>query len=69
MRGDFGAAGPDVWVSPLSSLLWFFDLTVVARSHLFLDHLLETETVFDVTSVVRGCRRNLEVKPPSDIPL
>ncbi len=69
MEGRFGPEGTDTWISPLSSLVWFFDLDTVARSHLFLRHLHDTETIFDVTATIRACRQNLEVRASEDIPL
>jgi hypothetical protein len=29
----------------------------LAASHLFLKHLEGTETIFDVTTLIRGCRK------------
>jgi hypothetical protein len=68
LRGEFGG-GSDVWVSPLACLYWFFDLAEVARSHIFLSHLMETESVFDATAVIRECRKAVPARPPTDIPL
>jgi hypothetical protein len=69
MEGAFGEEGPDTWISPLSSLVWFFELEQVARSHLFLDHLRDTDTIFDVTRIIRACRQNIDVRPAEDIPI
>jgi hypothetical protein len=69
LEGEFGGSTDDVWVSPLASLYWCFSLETVARSHLFLDRLKDTETIWEVTALIRGCRKALDVKPPSDIPL
>jgi hypothetical protein len=69
MRGQFGATGPDTWVSPLASLCWFFSVPEVAGSHLFLKHLEQTETIWEVTARVRGCRSALAVREHSVIPL
>lgn len=69
MDGQFGGPAADVWISPLAALCWFFDGRGVAGSHLFLTHLEGTETIFDVTTVIRGCRKSLDVRPPSTIPI
>lgn len=69
LRGEFGGGEADVWVSPLSSVCWLFDLAEVARTHVFLSHLMETESIFDVTAVIRECRRVVPARPPTDIPL
>jgi hypothetical protein len=68
-RGAFGGDAPDVWVSPLASLFWFYDLDAVARTHVFLPHLQATESVFDLTAAVRECRKAFPARPSSDIPL
>lgn len=69
LRGEFGGDGADVWVSPLTSLYWFFDLAAVARTHVFLPHLAATETLFELTAAIRECRKAVAVRAPSDIPL
>lgn len=69
MWGRFGSSAPDVWVSPLASLCWFFSLDAVAGSHLFARHLERTESIWDVTSTVRACRKDLVVRERTEIPL
>lgn len=69
MRGEFGSTGPDVWVSPLAQLFWFFSMRPVAQSHLFLKDLLETESIFDATAIIRACRKSLASRPAGDMPL
>jgi hypothetical protein len=69
MDGQFGSAAPHVWISPLSAIQWYFDARVMAASHLFLQHLEGTETIWDVTNLIRSCRKNLDVRSPTMIPL
>ena len=69
MSGQFGTTESDTWVSPLTALCWFFTVAAVAGSHLFLSHLEPTETIWDVTTRVRGCRGTLAVRERSSIPL
>ena len=75
MEGEFGAVGQDggtaadVWISPLAAIRWFFDVRGLASSHLFLEHLERTETIWDVTTVIRGCRKALDVRPRTAIPI
>jgi hypothetical protein len=69
MGGEFGSPASDVWISPLAAIRWFFDVRGLAASHLFLAHLEHTETIWDVTAVVRGCRKALEVRPRTGIPI
>jgi len=69
MRGDFGAQGPHIWISPLLNMLWYFDLDQVARSHLFLDQLEGTETIWEVSARIEGIRKGLEVRERSEVPI
>ncbi|NJL28845.1 MAG: DUF1152 domain-containing protein [Thermoanaerobaculia bacterium] len=67
--GVFGYQGPDTWISPLSAIYWFFSLPGVARAHLFLDHLLETRSMFEVTSMIEGIRKTMRVREATVVPL
>ncbi len=69
MAGEFGARGPDVWISPLAAICWYFSLPDVAATHLFLPELEATESIWDVTAIVRGCRKSLPIRPRTEIPL
>ena len=69
MEGRFGSPAPDVWISPLAAICWFFDVPGMAATHLFLKHLEDTQTIWDVTNVIRACRKTLEVRPRSVIPI
>ncbi len=69
MDGQHGSTGPDVWISTLASFCWFFDVRRMAASHVFLQHLASTESIWDVTNVIRGCRKALEVRPRTTIPI
>ncbi len=69
MEGQFGSPVADVWISPLAALCWFFDVPGLASSHLFLGHLETTESIFDVTTIIRGCRKSLDIRAPSNIPI
>lgn len=69
MAGSFGGARPDQWVSALSAVCWFFSVPEVAQSHLFLGQLEDTESIWDVTAMIRGCRKSIAIRPRTDIPL
>ncbi len=69
MRGEFGGATADVWISPLASLCWYFDVPPMAASHLFLKEIEDTETISDVTLLIRGIRKRLAIREPSAIPI
>jgi hypothetical protein len=69
MRGGFGADGPHVWVSPLLSQYWFFDLEVVARSHLFLSSLADTTTIWDATVQIEAARHEVTIRDRTRVPI
>ena len=69
LRGEFGATAPHVWLSPLASMFWFFDAATVASTHLFLDELRATESIWDVAARVEGARKSLAVRDHCTIPL
>ncbi|MFH0899010.1 MAG: DUF1152 domain-containing protein [Pseudomonadota bacterium] len=69
MLGGSGADGPHIWLSPLLSQYWFFDLGVVARTHLFLDDLLATDTIWEVTARIEGIRKSISIQGKSKMPI
>jgi len=69
MAGEFGGEEPDVWRSPLSAIAWFFSLRTVADSHAFAPRLDETESIWDVTVIIRACRQSLPIRDRTRIPL
>jgi hypothetical protein len=69
LGGEFGAKAPHVWLSPLASMYWFFDARAVARSHVFLEELLATESMWDVVARIEAARENLAIRTHSTIPL
>ena len=69
LEGGFGSIAPDVWVSPLASLCWFFEVEALAGSHLFARHLEQTASIWEVTSIVRAFRKGLAVRERTAIPL
>jgi hypothetical protein len=69
VRGEFGATGPHVWLSPLASMFWFFDAHTVARTHHFLDELRTTDSIWDVAARIEAIRKSLAIKQRSAIPI
>lgn len=69
MAGGFGSSGPNVWLSPLLSLYWHFDLDAVADTHLFLDDLRDTRTIGEVTLLIEGLRHGIVSRERSAIPI
>jgi len=65
----FDRRGPHVWISPLLSLFWYFELGVVARASLLLPHVLDTETIWDVTVRIEALRKTLPLLDRTRIPI
>ncbi len=68
-RGEFGARGPHVWLSPLMNMFWFFDAAAVIADHLFLSSLDTTTSIWDVAARVEAARKGLDVQPRDDMPI
>jgi hypothetical protein len=69
VRGTFGAIAPHVWLSPLASMFWYFDAHSVARTHLFLEHLHATDSIWEVAARVEAARKDLTVRERTSIPI
>lgn len=76
VRGQYGdfhltdkTKGSKLWISPLMSIYWFFDLEFVVKRHLFLSQLLETEKFNDVMAVMILLLKIRPKRPPEKIPL
>jgi hypothetical protein len=69
MAGEYGSRGPHTWLSPLLALYWFFDLAMVAQTHLFLDQLNDTEDIWQVSARIEAFRKSLSVRERSAIPI
>ncbi len=57
-----------LFINPLMSLLWAFDLAAVARRNLYLDLLGDTETSWDVSLVIARFRETVRCRPWETIP-
>jgi len=69
VAGEFGPRGPHTWLSPLLALYWFFDLPTVAKTHLFLDHLRDSDDIWQVNARIEAFRKSLSVRDRSAIPI
>ncbi len=69
MAGEFGAVAAHVWLSPLLNMFWFFDLGIVANTHLFLEHLSETQSIGELVLYIRGFRKGLKIQEKKIIPI
>jgi hypothetical protein len=73
--GQFGdvrftdrTAGSELFINPLMSLYFGFELAAVARRSLYLTQLEDTETVWDVVARIEAFRGNQRAKPWRDFP-
>jgi hypothetical protein len=57
-----------LFISPLMSLLWAFDLPSVVRRNLYLDRLKDTQTIWDVSLAIEDFRSTVRAKMPEAIP-
>lgn len=69
MLGACRSEGPHVWLSPLQSLCWFFSLDAVARTHLLLPHIEDTQTIWDVTVIIEALRKGMTVREGGPMPI
>jgi hypothetical protein len=57
-----------LFINPLMTLLWTFDLAAVARRSLYLHLLRETGSIWDVQRIIEGFRKGMERRPRASIP-
>jgi len=57
-----------LFINPLMSFLWAFDLATVARRNLYLDRLADTETIQDVNLAIEYFRETVRCRPWEAIP-
>jgi hypothetical protein len=57
-----------LFISPLMSLLWMFDLAAVARRNLYLDRLANTETIWDIHLAIEHFSETVRRRPREPIP-
>jgi hypothetical protein len=76
VRGEYGnyhltekTHGSRLWISPLMTLYWFFDFTVVAAQHAVLPALKDTISFQEAIRAALASRRTLGIRRSSAIPL
>lgn len=76
IQGQFGdvpltdrTSGSRLFINPLMSLYWGFDLAGVARRCQYLDAVTNTESVWDVNLAVEAHRSQVEVADWEDLPM
>jgi hypothetical protein len=57
-----------LFISPLMSILWSFDLAAVARHNLYLDRLEHTRSIWDVLTTIERFRHEVRSRMPETIP-
>jgi len=57
-----------LFINPLMTLLWTFDLAAVARRNLYLDRLSNTETSWDIHLAIEDFRETVRRRPWVAIP-
>lgn len=76
IEGDYGdvhrtsrTSGSKLWINPLMSLYWAFDLQRVAERCLYLDAVKLTDSIWDVNVIVEAFRKDIDKLPWEDIPV
>ena len=75
VEGQFGnhhatgrTRGSTLFINPLMSLYWAFELAHVARANLYLDRLATSETIWDVQLQIEAFRHSVTTRPRTAIP-
>jgi len=56
-----------VWLSPLTTLFWYFDLSAIAKSKLYYNEALITETTGEIGHIIARRKRPVSSKTPIPI--
>ena len=76
IEGAFGnvqrterTSNTELFINPLMSLCWGFELGAVARRCLYLSEILQTEDVFELVARIEAFRNRIETRPWREIPV
>lgn len=76
IEGEFGdhhatdrTTGSTLFINPLMSLLWAFELDAVARRSLYLRDLEGTRSIWDVQLIIEAFRHGCAIKARATIPV
>jgi hypothetical protein len=69
LGGEFGTPAPHIWLSPLASMYWYFDAREVARTHCFLESLVPTDSIWEVSARIEAARKGIAIRSAVTIPL
>ncbi len=58
----------ELFISPLMSMYWGFDLGAVVAQHMYLDSLQDTQSIWDVQSAIQAFRDGLPLREHQSIP-
>lgn len=58
----------ELFINPLMSMYWAFDLQALVRHSLYLDRLMQTKSIWDVQREIQGFREGLKTRESSSIP-
>ena len=58
----------ELFINPLMSMYWLFELDAVAKNNLYLDELRTTRSIWDVQLAIRAHREGLSLREPRSIP-
>jgi len=61
--------GSQLWINPLMSMYWAFELGAVARRCLYCDAIRNTEAPGEVTALIEGVRKTYKCRDWEDIPV
>ena len=75
MAGHYGdhhatsrTQGSKLWISPLMSMYWFFQVDAVVQRNLYADRIVDTEEFYDVMQIIRAFRQEIVARPWEVIP-
>jgi hypothetical protein len=58
----------ELFINPLMSLYFSFDLEGLAKRSLYLDSLADTNTIFEVSAIIEAFRHSTSTRPRRSIP-
>jgi hypothetical protein len=71
--GDFHrtprTSNSELFINPLMSLCWGFELGAIARRCLYLPEILDTETPFELTLRIEAFRERTSARAWKDLPV
>jgi hypothetical protein len=61
--------GASVWLNPLMTVYWFFDLQAVYERHLFAASLGNTRSLAEVVESIQSARGRIKIEDRCSIPV